>query len=152
MLFEGYISPAVRRGVHVLFQTYFHPKDSLQQEVDDFVSQHFTGKIVIGVHIRAADHGVETLGSKIPGPLDWVKSVHTLIFKLGVGPVNQLTAKDVTIFVASDNLPALDVFEKAFQKRFATLKSGERKSTGGLSSTKGLSQDTPPMPHTELEC
>ena len=115
-LFEGYISPAVRRGVHVLFQKYFRPKDFLQQEVDEFVSQHFTGKIVIGVHVRATDHGVETVDSKIPSPLDWVKSVHTLLFNLGLGPVDRLTAKDVTLFVASDNLPALDVFEKAFPK------------------------------------
>ena len=135
-------SKEVRQAVHKLVKMYASPKPWLKKKVAKFAGQHFTGKVVIGVHIPEKDE--ETAGTNEGGQHSkvdfWTEEIKNQLTKMGLSSSKGGSAKNVAIFLATNDTKLVAGLQKMFPKSVFILPEEDNDPAG---PKKEVKKDTP---------
>ncbi|WP_216851096.1 glycosyltransferase [Acidisphaera sp. L21] len=104
-----------RRQYHAVFARHIHLRPGLQAEIDAFSTQHFTGRFVIGAHVRHPSHTVEQPGAVIAHEDAYITRIRAELAKRDLGDTGW------TVFLATDQDRVVDRFRAEFGDRVTYL-------------------------------
>jgi glycosyltransferase involved in cell wall biosynthesis len=114
-LYQSRPFAAWRRQYHAVFARHIRLRAPLQAEVDAFASRHFTGRFVIGAHVRHPSHTVEQPGGIIAHDNAYIDRIRAELARRG------LAEDGWTIFLATDQDRVVDRFRAEFGDRVVYL-------------------------------
>ena len=111
---------AWRRQYNSVFKHHIRLRPDLQADVDDFSERHFSGRYVIGAHVRHPSHTVEQPGNTIAHDDAYLRRIEAELARRG------LASEPWTVFLATDQDRVVERFRQAFGDRVAYLPGARR--------------------------
>ena len=106
---------AWRRQYHAVFNRHIRLRASLQADVDAFATRHFTGRFVIGAHVRHPSHTVEQPGGVIAHDDAYIARIRAELAHRELGKDGWV------VFLATDQDRVVDRFRAEFGDRVVYL-------------------------------
>ncbi len=106
---------AWRRQYHAVFARHIKLRAPLQADVDAFSTRHFTGRFVIGAHVRHPSHTVEQPGGVIAHEDAYIDRIRAEIADRALGEDGW------TVFLATDQDRVVERFRAEFGDRVVYL-------------------------------
>ena len=114
-LYQSRPFAAWRRQYHAVFARHIRLRAPLQADVDAFALRHFSGRFVIGAHVRHPSHTVEQPGGVIAHEDAYVDRIRGELARRGLG------GDGWTVFLATDQDRVVDRFRTEFGDRVVYL-------------------------------
>ncbi len=114
-LYQSRPFAAWRRQYHAVFTRHIHLRAPLQAEVDAFAARHFTGRFVIGAHVRHPSHTVEQPGARIAHDDAYIQRIRAELARRALGEDGWV------VFLATDQDRVVDRFRAEFGARVVYL-------------------------------
>ena len=119
--FEGVISTDTKLWVNSVLKTFVKVKEPIKEKVERFYHKYLHGHHILGVHTRGTDHFLETELRRLPKLELWVREAE-MIFSSMPSPKR--------IFVASDNMEAVEKFVEHFGRDSVSIERTWRRDRG----------------------